>query len=134
MNPVRRRLTLAALLVAGVLAGGAFVPAAFGQVFPAKPVTLICPWPPGGSTDIHLRKMAELASKHLGQQVVVENRPGGSGMNSPATMAKTAAGDGYTISQLPITAYRVPYMQKVDWDPSTTSATSTGPPATPSAS
>src|SRR5258708_2075003 len=90
---------------------------ALAQSFPAKPITLICPWPPGGSTDIHLRKMAELGSKHLGQTVVVENRPGGSGMNGPANMAKTAAGDGYTISQLPITAYRVPHMQKVDWDP-----------------
>jgi len=38
-------------------------------------------------------------------------------MNGPATMSKTAAGDGYTISQLPITAYRVPHMQKVDWEP-----------------
>jgi tripartite-type tricarboxylate transporter receptor subunit TctC len=95
MNTVLRRLTAVTLLVAGVLAGSAFVPAASAQVFPAKPVTLICPWPPGGSTDIHLRKMAELASKHLGQQVVVENRPGGSGMNGPATMAKTAAGAGY---------------------------------------
>jgi len=90
---------------------------ALAQSFPSKPITLICPWPPGGSTDIHLRKMAELGSKHLGQPVMVENRPGGSGMNGPATMAKTATGDGYTLSQLPITAYRVPHMQKVDWDP-----------------
>jgi len=90
---------------------------ALGQAFPSKPITLICPWPPGGSTDLHLRKMAELSSKYLGQQVVVENRPGGSGMNGPATMAKTARPDGYTLSQLPITAYRIPHMQKVDWDP-----------------
>jgi tripartite-type tricarboxylate transporter receptor subunit TctC len=90
---------------------------AFGQAFPSKPVTLICPWPAGGGTDIHLRKLAEIAAKHLGQPVVVENRPGGSGMNGPATMAKTARPDGYTISQLAITAFRVPHMQKVDWDP-----------------
>ena len=89
----------------------------FGQAFPSKPVTLICPWPAGGGTDIHLRKLAEIASKHLGQPVVVENRPGGSGMNGPSTMAKTARPDGYTISQLAITAFRVPHMQKVDWDP-----------------
>ena len=49
----------------------------------------------------------------------IENRPGGSGMNGPATMAKTAQPDGYTISQLAITAFRVPHMQKVDWDPLT---------------
>jgi tripartite-type tricarboxylate transporter receptor subunit TctC len=88
-----------------------------GQAFPSKPVTLICPWPAGGGTDLHLRKLAEIASKHLGQNVVVENRPGGSGMNGPATMAKTARPDGYTISQLAITAFRMPHMQKVDWDP-----------------
>src|SRR3954465_11574190 len=90
---------------------------AVAQQFPAKPINLICPWPPGGSTDIHLRKVAELASKYLGQSVVIENKPGGSGVNGGVTMSKTAAGDGYTLSQLPITAYRVPYMQKVDWDP-----------------
>ena len=91
--------------------------AAFAQAFPSKPVTLICPWPAGGPTDLHLRKVAELAARNLGQPVVVENRAGGSGMNGPATMAKTAKADGYTISQLTITAFRVPYMQKVDWDP-----------------
>jgi tripartite-type tricarboxylate transporter receptor subunit TctC len=91
--------------------------AAFAQAFPSKPVTLICPWPAGGGTDLHLRKLAEIAARHLGQPVIVENRPGGSGMNGPATMAKTARPDGYTISQLAITAYRVPHMQKVDWDP-----------------
>src|SRR5687767_14498618 len=89
----------------------------FSQTFPTKPITLICPWSAGGGTDLHLRKLAELASKHLGQPVIVENRPGGSGMNGPATMAKTARPDGYTISQLAITAFRMPHMQKVEWDP-----------------
>ena len=104
------------LRLAGV-AALVFATNAFAQQFPAKPITLICPWTAGGSTDIHLRKMAQLAAKHLGQNIVVENRPGGSGMNGPATMAKTAQPDGYTISQLPISAYRVPHMQKVDYDP-----------------
>jgi tripartite-type tricarboxylate transporter receptor subunit TctC len=93
--------------------------AAPAQPFPSRPITLICPWPAGGGTDLHLRKLGEIASKHLGQPVVIENRPGGSGMNGPATMAKTAKPDGYTISQLAITAFRVPHMQKVDWDPLT---------------
>lgn len=108
---IRMLAALAALLA------WAHAPLAGAQTFPAKTITLICPWPPGGSTDLHLRKMAELGSKHLGQPVIVENRPGGSGMNGPANMAKTAQPDGYTISQLPITAYRVPHMQKVDYDP-----------------
>ncbi len=103
--------------VLGLAAGLLLALAAQAQSFPSKPITLICPWPAGGSTDIHLRKLGELAAKHLGQPVVIENRPGGSGMNGPSTMAKTAAADGHVISQLPITAYRVPHMQKVDWDP-----------------
>ncbi len=90
---------------------------ALGQAFPSKPVTLIVPWPAGGSSDLYFRKLGEITQKHLGQNLVIENRPGGSGMNGPATMAKTAKPDGYTISQLTITAFRVPHMQKVDWDP-----------------
>jgi tripartite-type tricarboxylate transporter receptor subunit TctC len=90
---------------------------ALGQSYPARTITLICPWPAGGGTDLHLRKISEIASKGLGQTIIVENRPGGSGMNGPANMAKTARPDGYTISQLAITAFRVPHMQKVDWDP-----------------
>ncbi|HEV2431390.1 MAG TPA: tripartite tricarboxylate transporter substrate binding protein [Burkholderiales bacterium] len=93
--------------------------AAHAQQFPSKPVTLIVPWPAGGSTDIYFRKLGETTARHLGQPLVIENRPGGSGMNGPATMAKTAKPDGYTISQLAITAFRVPHMQKVDWDPIT---------------
>jgi tripartite-type tricarboxylate transporter receptor subunit TctC len=103
--------------ILGLAAGLLCALAAHAQTFPAKAITLICPWPAGGGTDLHLRKLGEIASKHLGQPVVIENRPGGSGMNGPATMAKTARPDGYTISQLAITAYRLPHLQKVDWDP-----------------
>ena len=92
---------------------------ALGQSFPSKPVTLIVPWPAGGSTDIYFRKLGEVTQKHLGQNLVIENRPGGSGNNGPTTMAKTAQPDGYTISQLTISAFRAPHMQKVDWNPVT---------------
>jgi tripartite-type tricarboxylate transporter receptor subunit TctC len=92
-------------------------PCALAQGFPAKPITMICPWPPGGSTDQHLRAFAQVASKYVGQNVVIENKPGAGGMLGPGTMAKTAAADGYTISQLPVGAFRIPHMQKVDWDP-----------------
>ena len=103
--------------ILGLAAGLLCALAAHAQTFPAKAITLICPWPAGGGTDLHLRKLGEIASRHLGQPVVIENRPGGSGMNGPATMSKTARPDGYTISQLAITAYRLPHLQKVDWDP-----------------
>src|SRR5689334_22374093 len=87
------------------------------QDFPNRPITLIVPWPAGGSTDTHLRKLAELAAKHLGQPVIVENRPGAGGMLGPAAMAASAKPDGYTISQMTVAGFRQPYMQKVDWDP-----------------
>jgi tripartite-type tricarboxylate transporter receptor subunit TctC len=103
-----------------ILAAGLLLPVlAHAQQFPAKPVTLIVPWPAGGSTDIYFRKLGEIAQKHLGQNLVIENRPGGSGNNGPTTMAKTAQPDGYTISQLTISAFRAPHMQKVDWNPVT---------------
>jgi tripartite-type tricarboxylate transporter receptor subunit TctC len=101
----------------GLGAGLLLAFAAQAQSFPNKPVTLIVPWPAGGSTDIYFRKLGEVTARHLGQPLVIENKPGGSGMNGPATMAKTARPDGYTISQLAISAFRVPHMQKVDWDP-----------------
>ena len=106
---MRRILTLAVGLLLAA--------AAHAQQFPSKPVMLIVPWPAGGSTDIYFRKLGEITARHLGQPLVIENKPGGSGMNGPATMAKTAKPDGYTISQLAISAFRVPHMQKVDWDP-----------------
>jgi tripartite-type tricarboxylate transporter receptor subunit TctC len=101
----------------GIAAGLLLVAAAHAQQFPAKPVTLIVPWPAGGSTDIYFRKLGEITAKHFGQPLVIENRPGGSGNNGPSTMAKTAQPDGYTISQLTISAFRAPHMQKVDWNP-----------------
>lgn len=87
------------------------------QGFPERPVTLIVPWPAGGGTDIALRALAETTSKHLGQRVVVENRPGAGGTVGPAWMAKNAKPDGYVVSQIPITVFRMPHMTKADWDP-----------------
>jgi len=88
-----------------------------GQGFPSRPLTLVCPWPAGGSTDTHLRRFAEISAKYLGQPVVVENRPGNGGMIGALHVARTAKPDGYTLSQLTIAAFRFPHMQKVDWDP-----------------
>ncbi len=110
-----RRLGVAAL--AGLLVALCGVGPARAQTFPTKPVTLIVPWPAGGATDRHLRVLAEAASKHLGQQIVIDNKPGASGTLGAATMAATAKPDGYTIAQLPITIFRLPYMQKVSFDP-----------------
>ena len=109
---MNRILAAAAGLVLALSAG-----IAAAQTFPAKPITLIVPWPAGGSTDTHLRSFAQVASKYVGQTIIVENRPGAGGMLGPATMAKTAKPDGYTLSQLAVSAFRIPHIQKVDWDP-----------------
>jgi tripartite-type tricarboxylate transporter receptor subunit TctC len=93
------------------------LPAVAADTYPTRPVTLIVPWPAGGSTDTHLRKLSEIASRHLGQPIVIENKPGAGGMLGPSGMARSAAPDGYTLSQLTVVAFRQPYMQKVDWDP-----------------
>jgi tripartite-type tricarboxylate transporter receptor subunit TctC len=111
--PLRRVLLLAAASVAlaAPCAG------AYAQAYPSKPITLIVPWPPGGSTDRHLRTLAEIAGKHLGQQVVVTNQPGGGGTTGPGNMALNAKPDGYTIAQFPMGMLRIPHMQKTQWDP-----------------
>ena len=105
-----------------VLAAGFALAASVGaqaQNFPLRPVTLIVPWPAGGSTDVGMRALASAAEKHLGQSIVVENRPGGSGTLGPGQMAATARPDGYTIAQIPITVFRFPFMTKTTYDPST---------------
>jgi tripartite-type tricarboxylate transporter receptor subunit TctC len=110
------RWTLAALAgLAGL--GLAFSGVVRAQEFPARPITMIVPWPAGGSTDTHMRRFSEVSSKYLGQQIVVENRPGGGGTLGPGLMAQNAKPDGYTLSQLPMGAFRIPHMQKVAWDP-----------------
>src|SRR2546429_8214496 len=80
MGPIGRLAVAAVLLAAPLLVAA--------QAFPSKPITLICPWPAGGTTDAHLRKFAEIAQKYLGQPVVVDNKPGGGGMIGPSNMAK----------------------------------------------
>src|SRR5882762_413316 len=105
-----------AILLASALA--LFAGAAQAQSFPTRPVTLIVPWPAGGSTDVGMRALASAAEKHLGQSIVIENRPGGSGTLAPGQMAATAKPDGYTIAQIPITIFRFPFMTKTTFDPS----------------
>lgn len=99
-----------------VLLFALLVGTASAQQFPVKPITLICPWPAGGSSDLVMRAFAESVSKQLGQQVVIENRPGASGtMGAGALM--NAQPDGYTLTQLPISVFRIPHINKTPFDP-----------------
>ena len=108
----RGRLTVAFAAI------GMLISAAAGaQEYPTKPITLIVPWPAGGSTDISMRAIAESASKVLGQPIAIDNKAGGGGTVGPATMAAASKPDGYTIAQLPITVFRLPLMQEVSWNP-----------------
>lgn len=91
--------------------------AAHADNFPTRPVTLIVPWPPGGATDIGMRALATATEKHLGQSIVIENRPGAGGTLGPGAMAANAKPDGYTIAQMAITMFRLPHMQKTSFDP-----------------
>jgi tripartite-type tricarboxylate transporter receptor subunit TctC len=103
------------MLLALLLLSAAAQPAG-SQVFPAKPVTVIVPFAPGGPTDIVMRTLATASEKHLGQSVVVENRTGAGGTLGPAQMTK-ARPDGYTLAQLPITVFRYPFMTSTSFDP-----------------
>ena len=103
--------------VASILAALAFAGSAQAQQFPTRPVTLIVPWPAGGSTDIGMRALANATEKHLGQPIVIENRAGAGGTIGPGGMASSAKPDGYTVSQLPITVFRMPFIQKTSFDP-----------------
>jgi tripartite-type tricarboxylate transporter receptor subunit TctC len=85
--------------------------------YPSRPIKLLVGFAAGGATDTTFRKLGELASKQLGQPIIIENRPGAGATLAPSTMAKTEEPDGYTISAATAGLLRYPYMQKVDWDP-----------------
>jgi tripartite-type tricarboxylate transporter receptor subunit TctC len=100
--------------VAALGAAASLAPATtWAQVapFPSKPITLYCGFPAGGPTDLVLRALAEAASRHLGQQVLVEAKPGAGGILGAAA-TKNAKTDGYIVTQMPIGVFRLPYMQK----------------------
>jgi tripartite-type tricarboxylate transporter receptor subunit TctC len=108
----RRRFVQAALASSAAVA----LPTLAQPGFPARPIKLICPWPAGGSTDAVMRSIADSAAKALGGQMIVENKPGASGMLGPNELV-SAKPDGYTLSQLTIGVARLPHMQKMQFDP-----------------
>jgi len=80
------------------VAGLAFVLDVTAQTYPAKPIRLMVPFPPGGSTDIVARIVAQKLSSQLGQGVVIENRGGAGGTLGTAVVAKAPA-DGYMLTR-----------------------------------
>ena len=90
--------------------------AAWAQTFPVRPIKLVIAIPAGGPTDITMRQLAENASKILGQPVIIDNKPGAGG-TLPAQALQTAQPDGYTLAQMPLGVFRLPYTTKINWDP-----------------
>ncbi len=84
--------------------------------FPDRPISLIVPFPPGGTTDVQMRALAEAATRHFGQQVLVENRPGAGSTLGAAAVAR-ARPDGYLVAQMTLPALRLPFMQRMAYDP-----------------
>lgn len=111
---MKRRQVLHALGGSAVALG--VTPWARAQAFPSRPITLMIAFPAGGPTDITMRVLAENASKILGQPVVIENRSGAGG-TLPAQALQTAKPDGYTLAQIPLGVFRLPYTTKINWDP-----------------
>jgi tripartite-type tricarboxylate transporter receptor subunit TctC len=111
---MNRRKLLLASLAAPALAPGL----AAAQSFPSRPITLLVPFPPGGATDIQMRSFAEAATRAFGVNVVTENRPGAGATLSASTVAR-ARPDGYTIAQFPLPAMRLPFMQRMAFNPRT---------------
>jgi tripartite-type tricarboxylate transporter receptor subunit TctC len=90
-----RRLVLKAGLMAALLIGATYAGAQAAD-FPSRPIRVVVTFPPGGSTDAVIRLIVPLLNEKLGQQVIVDNRPGAGGNLGLGIVAK-APGDGYTL-------------------------------------
>ncbi|HRO57770.1 MAG TPA: tripartite tricarboxylate transporter substrate binding protein [Burkholderiaceae bacterium] len=108
---------LGKLLIAVGLAVGLTPTTVMGQTdYPDKPISIIVPYGPGGTTDLVGRALAESLSQQLGQPVVIENKPGAAGAMGAISMIG-AKPDGYRLTMAPVGIFRQPYIQQTRYDP-----------------
>lgn len=110
MTTITRRSAIGAALAVPFVKG-----AAAQERFPNRPITIQIGFPPGGATDVQMRSFADAATRHMGQTVLIENRPG-AGSTLPAANIARARPDGYTIGQMTLPALRLPHMQRMPYD------------------
>ena len=111
---------LAAALFATVLAGGLGLVAlaVVAQSYPTKPIRIVVAFPPGGGADIPARILAPVIQSSIGQQILIENRPGASATIGTNIVAK-AAPDGYTVlcTDVGSTTYAQALFKALPYDP-----------------
>lgn len=105
----RRHFTALALALAAATGAQA-------QNLPNQPITIIVPYAPGGTTDVIGRAMAQAMGKQLKQSVIVENKPGAGGTLGVLDM-KRAKPDGLRLTLVPVSIFRLPHIQKAQYDP-----------------
>jgi tripartite-type tricarboxylate transporter receptor subunit TctC len=94
-----------------------FAASAFGQAFPTRPITMIVPYAAGGSADVVARPVAAEMGKILGENVVVELRPGAGGNIGAEYVARSARADGYTILLASLSLATNVSLMKLSFDP-----------------
>ena len=111
------RLNHLCIAIAGVAALAACPPLS-AQQYPTKPVKIVVPFPPGGVSDVVGRFIAQRLTTTLGQQVIVENKPGAGGMIGTEAGIKSPA-DGYTLTQITSSYTAYPSLYQLKFDPVT---------------
>ena len=111
MKSLIGRLIVLCSVVSIIMLGGY----AMAAEFPTKPITLIVPYPAGGSTDVVIRPLAEAAGKILGQPVMVENKGGGGGAVGTGSIIGKEP-DGYLLSVVVTSLHRAAHINKLAFD------------------